>query len=153
MKLPIELIERLKGGAEGTFVAYLTTSTRKGQPTLLASPFTDVVDDEYIFIPDLFAFQTKVDLSENHHAALSFATEEEQLSLVLEGTADVIQWGHPRSFKLFGLKAGEVLDRWGDWDEGVEPVIDAVESAARPSVFAQRGVIVFRPERSVEVTV
>lgn len=152
MKLPVELIERLKGGAEGTSVVYLVTATREGRTTLLPSPFTDVVGGEYIFIPDLFALQTKVDLNENHHAALSIATEDGRLPFVFEGTADVVQWGHPGSFKLFGFKAGDVLDHWGDWDEGVEPVIDAVEPAARPSVFAQRGVIIFRPEYSVEVS-
>jgi uncharacterized protein len=150
MRLPEALAERLKGAASGTFVAYLTTSLRDGRTNILASPFTDVVAGELVLIPDLFAQKTKVSLNENHVASLSFASEEGPSGWVLEGRADVVQWGHPRTFKLFGLSAGDVLDRWGDWDESVEPVLDAAEPSARPTVFAQRGVLVFKPERVVE---
>jgi len=151
MKLPQALADQLKGGAPGTFVAYLTTSLKDGRTNILASPFTDVIDGELVLMPDLFAQKTKVNLNENRVASLSFASEEGSVPWVLEGHADIIQWGHPRAFRLFGLKAGEVLDRWGDWDEGIEAVLDADEPAARPSVFAQRGVVVFKPERIVEV--
>jgi len=151
MRLPEELAARLEGGAAGTLTAYLTSSSRDGRTNTLASPFTDVVDGELVLMPDLFAQKTRVNLNENRAASLSFAGEDGSAGWILEGQADVIQWGHPRSFRLFGLPAGEVLDRWGDWDEGVEPVLDAPEPAIRPSVFAQRGVIVFKPERAVEV--
>lgn len=152
MKLPTELNQRLKGRAPGTVVAYLTTSRRDGHPNVLPIPFTDVVDDEYVLLPDLFAQKTKVNLNENRRAALSFADEDGSLPWVLVGRADIMQWGHPRSFRLFGLTAGQVLDGWGDWDETIEPVLDAPEPAARPTVFAQRGVIVFSPEHVEEVT-
>lgn len=151
MRLPEELARRLKAGADQTVVAWLATSTLGGAVNVMPVPFTDVVDGELILMPDLFAQKTKVALNENRSAALSFATEADSLDLVLEGVADIVQWGHPRAFSLFGLRAGEVLERWGDWDETVEPVIDAAEPAARPTVFAQRGVIVFRPDRIVEV--
>ncbi len=152
MRLPEDLAARLKGGAAGTLTAYLTSSSRDGRTNTFASPFTDVVEGELVLMPDLFAQKTKVNLNENRAASLSFAGEDGSADWIVEGQADVIQWGHPRSFRLFGLQAGEVLDRWGDWDEGVEPVLDAAEPAARPSVFAQRGVIVFKPERVVEVS-
>jgi predicted pyridoxine 5'-phosphate oxidase superfamily flavin-nucleotide-binding protein len=151
MRIPEKLVTRLRGGAVGTLTAYLTSSSRDGRTNTLASPFTDVVDGELVLMPDLFAQKTKVNLNENRFASLSFADEDGSVGWILEGRADVIQWGHPRSFRLFGLQAGEVLDRWGDWDEGVEPVLDAPDPDARPSVFAQRGVIVFKPERAVEV--
>jgi uncharacterized protein len=151
MKLPEALAEKLAGGAPGTFVAYLTTSFKDGRTNILASPFTDLAEEELVLLPDLFAQKTKVNLNENRMASLSFASKDGSAPWILEGQADIIQWGHPRAFKLFGLRAGDVLDRWGDWDEGVEPVIDAEEPAARPSVFAQRGVIVFKTERVVEV--
>jgi hypothetical protein len=152
MRLPEELSQRLRASTSGTLVAYLTTSLGDGRANVLASPFTDVVSDELVLMPDLFAQKSKVNLNENRAAALSFATDEGALRWVLEGQADIIQWGHPRRFKLFGLSAGDVLDRWGDWDEAIEPVLDASEPAARPTVFAQRGVIVFKPERIVEAT-
>lgn len=150
MRLPPKLTEKLKGGASGNFVAFLTTSLMNGHPNIMPSPFTDVIDDEIVLLPDLFAQKTKVNLNENFSASLSFAAENDDAGWVLEGRAGIIQWGHPRSYRLFGLSAGDVLDGWGDWDETVEPVIDAPEPAARPSVFAQRGVIVFKPERVVE---
>lgn len=151
MKIPSDLAAHLKGGAAGTTVAWLSTSTNDGRVNVHAIPFTDVVNDELVLLPDLFAQKTKVALNENRAAALSFATRDGSLPWILEGAADVIQWGHPSRFRLFGLRAGEVLERWGDWDETVEPVLLAEEEAARPTVFAQRGVIVFKPERIVEV--
>lgn len=150
MKLPVELTQRLQAGASETLIAYLTTSLRDGRTDVLPIPFTDVVGD-LVLLPDLFAMQSRVNLNENAAAVLSFATAEHPLGVTLEGQADLIQWGHPRAFRLFGLSAGEVLDRWGDWDETVEPILDAAEESARPTVFAQRGVIVFKPERIVEV--
>ena len=150
MNLPVTLTQRLQAGAPETLVAYLTTSLRDGRTDVLPIPFTDVVGD-LVLMPDLFAMQSRVNLNENAAAALSFATAEHPLGVTLEGRADLIQWGHPRAFRLFGLSAGEVLDRWGDWDETVEPILDAAEESARPTVFAQRGVIVFKPERIVEV--
>lgn len=151
MTLPAPLSAVLRGGVPGSLVAYLTTSSRSGVPNMTASPFTDLIGDDLVLLPDLFAQKTKVNLNENHAASMSFASEGELLPWVLEGRADIIQWGHPRGFRLFGLSAGEVLDRWGDWDETVEPILDAAEQSARPTVFAQRGVIVFKPERIVEV--
>jgi len=149
MKLPSILIDRLKAKAPGLLVVNLTTSSRDGKANVLPIPFSDVVGDELVLLPDLFAQKTRVNLNENRQATLSFASDGEPVDYVLEGRADVIQWGHPPKFKLFGLSAGEVLERWGDWDEKVEPVVEADESV-RPSVFAQRGVIVFKPERITE---
>ena len=151
MRLPDALATRLGAVAPGTFVAYLATASADGRCNVIASPFTDVIDDELVLLPDLFAQKTKVNLNENRAASMSFASDEGPVRWVLEGRADVIQWGHPRRFRLFGLPAGEVLDRWGDWDEAIEPVLKAPEPSSRPTVFAQRGVIVFKPERVVEV--
>ncbi len=150
MKLNKDLVSKLKAKAQGRFPVYLTTASLDGKPNVLPLPFSDVVDDELILFPDLFAQKTKVNLNENKYSAVSFADGE--TSVVLEGEADIVQWGHPASFKLFGLNAKNVLDKWGDWDETVEPVLEAQDEDARPSVFAQRGVIVFKPERIVEVS-
>lgn len=152
MKIPEELAGRLAAGAPETLVAYLTTASATGHPNTLAVPFTDIVDESLVLLPDLFAQKTKVNLNENHAAAMSFADENGSLPWLLEGSADIVQWGHPRAFRAFGLSAGHVLERWGDWDESVEAVIDAPEPAARPSVFAQRGVIVFKPDRIRKVS-
>jgi uncharacterized protein len=151
MKLSKSLIEILKAKSHGLTIAYLTTASFGGKPNVLPLPFTDVVEDELILFPDLFAQKTKVNLNENIHASISIFNDATNIQTVIEGTADVIQWGHPSRFKLFGLEAGAVLERWGDWDETVEAILEASEESARPSVYAQRGVIVFRPEKIVEV--
>ncbi len=151
MRLPAELVSRLRAGNNETFVAYLTTSDRRGRPNIMASAFTDVVDDQLILMPDLFAQKTKVNLNEQHQAGLSFASDGNGASWVLDGIADVVQWGHPRNLRVFGLSAGEVLERWGDWDGTVEPVLGAADADVRPSVVAQRGVIVFKPTSVMEV--
>lgn len=152
MRLPEDLADRLAAGRPETLVAYLTTASAAGHPNTLSVPFTDIVDESLVLMPDLFAQKTKVNLNENHAAAMSFADESGNLPWLLEGHADIVQWGHPRAFRAFGLSAEHVLEQWGDWDESVEAVIDAPEPAARPSVFAQRGVIVFKPDRVRKVS-
>lgn len=150
MKLNKDLVGKLSAKSQSLLPAYLVTASLDGKPNLLPLPFSDVVDDELILFPDLFAQKTKVNLNENTQAAISFA--DGQTLVVLEGKADIVQWGHPVSFKLFGLNAKTVLDKWGDWDEAVEPVLETTDEDARPSVVAQRGVIVFKPEKIVEVS-
>lgn len=152
MKIPPELAQRLGCTSPGTLVAVLSTARSDGTTNVMPVPFTDIVDEDLVLMPDLFAQKTKVNLNENRAAALSFATEDGDLPWVLEGVADIVQWGHPARFTLFGLRAAEVLERWGDWDESIEPVLDAREPSVRPTVFAQRGVIVFKPQRVVEVS-
>jgi hypothetical protein len=144
MKLPQELIDYLKAGSEIPGAVYLATASVTGRPNITAIPFSDVVNGELILLPDLFLQKTKINLNENHRAVLSCVAFQAGFNYVLEGSADIIQWGHPASFTLFGLKAGKTLDRWGDWDGKVEPVIGSPQAEARPLVYAQRGVVVFQ---------
>jgi hypothetical protein len=152
MKLPKEMVDLIKAGDDTVLVAYLATASKEGIPNILAVPFSDVVNDELILLPDLFAQKTKININENNRASLSFYFETRTVNYVLEGITDIIQWGHPGNFKLFGLKASEVLSRWGDWDENIEPVLAAKNKFLRPSVYAQRGVIVFKPENIKEAS-
>jgi hypothetical protein len=145
MKLPQELIDYLKAGSEIPGAVYLATTSLTGRPNITAIPFSDVVNGELVLLPDLFLQKTKINLNENHKAVLSCAAFQAGFNYVLEGTADIIQWGHPPSFKLFGLEAGKTLNRWGDWDGNIEPVIESPQAEARPLVYAQRGVVVFKP--------
>ena len=70
---------------------------------------------DLVLMPDLFAMQSRVNLSENAAAVLSFATAEHPLGVTLEGQADLIQWGHPRAFRLFATSMVRV---------GCRPYID-----------------------------
>lgn len=144
MKLPKELVEALRAGAPGGAVVWLATAGLNGKPNLLPVPYTDVLDDEFVLMPDLFAQKTKVNLNENPVGALSVAYPA-GLDWVIQGPCNVFQWGHPPNWRFEGLRAGDVLERWGNWDE-VEPLESAPEEA-RPAVVAQRGVLVIRARR------
>lgn len=149
MKLPAYLVIKLRARAPGHFVSFLGTASLRGVPNLIPLPFSDVIDDELILFPDLFAQTTRVNLNENSRASLSFASDSVSLAPTLIGRAGVVQWGHPPRFSVFGLRAGKALQEWGDWDQTVEPVLTA-DPEIRPSVVAQRGVIVFKPEAITE---
>ena len=150
MKLPKELVEALRIGAPGNTLAYLVTASLEGKPNLLPQAFTDVLDDEFVLMPDLFAQKTKVNLNENLVGALSVAYPS-GIGWVIEGPCNVFQWGHPPGYRFQGLRAGEVLERWGEWDR-LESIDDLPEEV-RPTVFAQRGVLVIRAERVRNVEV
>jgi hypothetical protein len=148
MKLIPDLAAQLKANNKDLVVVYFSTASKEGLPNITAFPFSDVVESEgndLILLPDLFLIKTKINLNENRKAVISFAAGTNQPEYILEGVADIIQWGHPGSFKLFGLKSKDVLDKWGDWDGNIEPVIAAENEFIRPSVYAQRGVVVFKP--------
>jgi predicted pyridoxine 5'-phosphate oxidase superfamily flavin-nucleotide-binding protein len=150
MYIPDSLVKKLNAGSDEIFITYLITSSKQGVPNVLSIPFSDVLNNEFVLLPDLFAIKSKVNLNENNRAALSFYSEKEKINIILLGIADIIQWGHPANFKLFGLKAGEILKRYGDWDAEVESVIDAKNEFIIPTVYAQRGVIVFKTENILE---
>jgi hypothetical protein len=144
MSLPEALREALRVKELDDTVAYLTTAALDGVPNVSLQPFTDVEGD-YVLLPDLFAQKTKVNLNENLRGALTIASPSALAGWVLEGPAGVIQWGHPPSYRFHDLRAGAVLERWGDWEQR-EP-IQSLPEALRPAVIAQRGVIVLKVER------
>ncbi len=145
MKLPAELIRALRPGSSADAIVFLTTASLDGRPNVAVQRFTDVQGDEYILMPDLFALKTKINLNENQRGILTIASPGSLRHWRIEGPCNVIQWGHPDSYRFHGLRAGEVLKHWGDWSL-LEPVEDLPEDE-RPAVIAQRGVIVLKAER------
>jgi uncharacterized protein len=145
MKLPRELIDALKIKKIGDTVAYLATSGLDGKPNLAVQQFTDVLDDEFVLMPDLFAQKTKVNLNENLVGTLTIAWPSELSGWVVEGPCNIFQWGHPPNYSFQGLKAGPILSGWGEWDQKESP--DTLPEDIRPTVFAQRGVIVLKAEK------
>ncbi|HSN92600.1 MAG TPA: pyridoxamine 5'-phosphate oxidase family protein [Anaeromyxobacteraceae bacterium] len=144
MRLPGPLADALRIGAVGDTVVYLTTASSDGRPNVAVQPFTDVAGDGIVLMPDLFAQKTKVNLNENLRAALTVALPGGLEAWVVEGPCNVFQWGHPEGWRFAGLRAGEVLARWGDW-ASLEPMGDLPEEV-RPTVLAQRGVIALEVE-------
>ena len=145
MKLPAEMAEALRIGPVHDTVVFLTTATLEGRPNIAVQQFTDVHGDEFILMPDLFALKTRVNLNENQTGVITVASPADLRHWVIEGPCNVIQWGHPDGYRFQGLRAGEVLERWGDWS-AIEPM-DDLPDEERPAVIAQRGVIILKAER------
>jgi len=143
--LPDELIEVLRIKSALDSVVYLTTTSLSGRPNLSVHTFTDVWDRQFILLPDLFAQKSKVNLNEHLWGLISVALPDADSGWRVEGPANVIQWGHPPGYRFHGLKAGEILDGWGDWE--ARESFDAVPEEVRPTVVAQRGVIVVKAEK------
>jgi len=144
MKIPEPLIEALRIKSPGDAKVYLATAGRDGRPNVSPQQFTDVLRDEYVLLPDLFAQKTKVNLNENLVGAITIAHPESLRGWVLAGPCNVFQWGHPPNYAFAGVKAGEILGGWGDWE--ARESIDALPEGERPTVVAQRGVIVLKVE-------
>lgn len=143
MTLPPTIVELLRARSPRRGAAYLATASISGLPNLLVQPFTDV-EGELVLMPDLFAQKTRVNLNENPRAVLTVEASGGAGTFALEGPCNVFQWGHPDAYRWRGLRAGDVLARWGDWSL-VEP-FDGLPEEARPTVLAQRGVIALAPE-------
>jgi len=143
--LPDDLDEVLRVASPLDAVVYLTTTSRDGRPNLLPQPFTDTLPGGFVLFPDLFAQKTKVNLNEHAWGLVSVAWPREDSGWRIEGPTTVIQWGHPASYQFHGLRAGDILERWGNWE--TRESFDALSDELRPQVVAQRGVIVVKAEK------
>lgn len=147
MTIPAELTELLRiKDAPLDAVVYLTTTDLAGHSNVSAHAFTDVVDGEYILLPDLFAQKTKVNLNEHQYGVLSVAWPDAAHPWIVEGPCNIFQWGHPANYRFYALKAGEILAKWGDWEQ--RESFDSLPEELRPTVVAQRGVIVLKAEKA-----
>ncbi len=147
MKLPEEIVSLLKIKEINDTAVYLATSSLDGDINLMPSPYTDIYLDEYILIPDLFAQKTKINLNENRQGLISIVLPTSNKNVTIEGSCNIIQWGHPAKFRFYDLTAGDVLEHWGNWT-GKENILDD-DNLAKPEVFAQRGVIIIKAEKII----
>lgn len=145
MKLPENIISTFKPGGINDTSGYLTTSNVAGIVNLMPVHYTDVYLDEYILIPDLFAQKTKINLNENRYGILSVSHSENGHKIIIEGPCNIVQWGHPKSFRFYDVVAGPVLEEWGNWTQK-EDILNS-SNLAKPEVFAQRGVIILKAEK------
>ncbi len=86
--------------------------------------------------------KTKINLNENRVGVLTVAKPSEGVTWALRGPCGHIEWGVPDNYSFQGIKAGDVLKKWGNWDE--RESVDALPEDVRPPVVAQRGVIVLK---------
>ncbi|MEK6673757.1 MAG: pyridoxamine 5'-phosphate oxidase [Nitrospirota bacterium] len=142
MKLTKEIVEALKVKNPDDVEVYLTTSSINGKCNILPLLFTDVYQDEYILMPDLFAVKTKINLNENRVGVLTVAHPAEGKKWAFRGPCGHIEWGLPDNYDFQGVKAGDILKKWGDWSE--KESFSGLPEDIRPSVIAQRGVIVLK---------
>lgn len=142
MKIPKEIIDVLKIKEPDDVKVYLTTSSIEGKCNISPQVFTDIYQEEYILMPDLFAVKTKINLNENRVGVVTIAHPSEGKRWAFRGPCAHIEWGLPDNYDFQGVKAGDILKRWGDWSE--KENFSALPDEYRPSVIAQRGVIVLK---------
>lgn len=142
MKLPKEIVDALKIKQSDDVIVYLTTCSLDGQCNISPQLFTDVYADEFILMPDLFAVKTKINLNENRVGIVTIAHPAEGKTWELRGPCGHIEWGLPDNYDFQGVKAGDILKKWGDWSE--KESFSALPDDVRPTVIAQRGVIVLK---------
>lgn len=142
MKLTDKMKSALRADGDASLVTYLTTSSIKGKCNIYLQPYTDIYGDDFILSPDLFAQKTKINLNENRVGILTIGNPANGESWAFRGPCNVFQWGHPPKFNFHGLTAGEVLEKWGDWNSLEK--LDTVDADIRPKAIGQRGVIVIK---------
>lgn len=142
MKLARDIIDALRIKNPDDVAVYLTTSSVDGRCNISPQFFTDVYLDEFILMPDLFAVKTKINLNENRVGVVTIAFPAEGKIWALRGPCGHIEWGLPDNYDFQGVKAGDILKRWGDWSE--KESFQGLPEDIMPTVIAQRGVIVLK---------
>lgn len=150
MKLTQEMINTLKIKTPDDTVVYLMTSSVEGKCNISPQLFTDVYMDEFILMPDLFAIKTKINLNENRIGVVTVSHPSEGRTWAFRGPCSHIEWGLPDNYDFQGVKAGEILRKWGDWSE--KESFSALPEEARPTVVAQRGVIVLKVAECLSIS-
>lgn len=143
-KLTQEMKDVLKVVGKGGAVVHLTTCSADGIPNIVAERFVTHYKDEYILIADMFAQKTKVNLSENQIGCVSVAHPVADHTWVFRGPCTIISFAALPREKWHDLKAGEVLEEWGDWANKEPP--DEVPPDIAPPKLAQRGLIALKVE-------
>lgn len=143
-KLTPEMKNVLKVVGKGGAVVHLTTCSKDGKPNIVGERFVTHYKDEYILIAEMFAQKTKVNLNENEYACISIAHPSKGQTWVFRGPCTVISHAAAPNYRWHGIKAGEVLEEWGNWAEKEPP--DEVPPDIAPPKLAQRGVIALKVE-------
>jgi uncharacterized protein len=156
MRLGAEASRALRTVGGGGAVVYLTTSSRTGNPNTVGERFVTLFKEEYVFIAEMFAQKTRVNLNENPHAVITLAHPVKGRTWVFAGPATILQEGHAPGATWEGLDVAGTLAEWGDWATKEPP--SEVPPDIRPPALVQRGVIAlhvtsvtdFHPDRAGE---
>lgn len=143
-KLTQEMKDVLKVVGKGGAVIHLTTCSADGVPNIVGERFISHYKDEYIVIAEMFAIKTKANLGENEVGCISIAHPAKDHTWVFRGPCTIVSFASSPSYKWFDVKAGELLDEWGDWATKEPP--DEVPPDIAPPKLAQRGLICLKVE-------
>ncbi|MBC7341091.1 MAG: pyridoxamine 5'-phosphate oxidase family protein [Clostridia bacterium] len=141
-KLTEEMKTVLKVVGKGGAVVHLTTCSADGEPNIVGERFVTHYKDEYILIAEMYAQKTKVNLNENPVGCISIANPVRGHTWVFRGPCTIIRHDAPDNYQWYGIKAGEVLEEWGNWAEKEPP--DEVPPDIRPPKLVQRGLIALK---------
>jgi hypothetical protein len=156
MKIGAEAANALRTVGSGGAVVYLTTSSRAGNPNVVGERFISLYQGEYIFIAEMFAQKTRVNLNENPTGVITLAHPVKGRTWTFSGPATILQEGHAPGATWEGIDVAEALAEWGDWATKEPP--SEVPPDIRPPALVQRGVIAlhvqtitdFHPDRAGE---
>lgn len=156
MKLSQAMKDALKIVGKGGAVVHLTTSNLQGNSNTVCERFVSVYNDEFILIAEMFAQKTRVNLNENPVGVITIAHPVKGRTWAFSGPTTILQEGLPDDYEFEGIRAKDVIEKWGDWAE-LEPPSE-VPPDLRPPVLIQRGVIILKvneitdyaPERAGE---
>lgn len=144
MRIGPEAARALRTVGSGGAVVYLTTSSRQGNPNVVGERFVTLYQDEYIFIAEMFAQKTRVNLNENPVGVITVAHPVKGRTWTFTGPATILQEGHEPGAVWEGLDVAAALAEWGDWATKEPP--SEVPPDIRPPALVQRGVIALHIE-------
>jgi len=85
-------------------LAYVATADEKGMPNVVPKGDIAILDDNTIVFADLYAHQTKKNLSKNPHIAITIVNPAGYAGYQLKGKAKIIE--HGREYELLTKQAG-----------------------------------------------
>jgi uncharacterized protein len=137
-----EIRKALQTVGGGGSVVYLTTASKEGIPNIVGERFVSVFRNEYIFIAEMFAQKTRVNIHENPHGVITMVHPLRGRTWTFTGPITILQEGYPDDYVWEGLKASDALDEWGNWALKEPP--SEVPPDIRPPVLVQRGIIALK---------
>jgi uncharacterized protein len=145
VKFTCEMKDALRIPGKGGSLIHLATSSLEGKPNIAAMRFVATEGDDKILISDMFLLKTKMNLKENPECCIAICHPMDSgRDWVFKGKAIDIEYGFPPEYDWYGVKAKDILDKWGDWAD-LEPPKEVPPDIVFPKP-AQRGVVVLHVE-------
>ncbi len=128
---------------DGGCVVYLATTSLDGKPNMVPMRYVASFAEDKVLLADMFLLKTKANLKENPNCIVAIAypiDADRGRWWAFRGMAVVMEYDMDPGYDWYGSKAGEVLEKWGRWEEK-EPPLEVPPDIVY-GVAVQRGVVV-----------